>query len=197
MRKVALFSVLLMLFGVSAFADISPNYVALKLGGYLPQSDDLEDFDDSIYGELAFGHYFNRNIAAEFGVGYTTTNASLTETDPILGTASLDVDVTIIPITLGVKGFIPLGNFEPFATAGVGLYYSKAEVSASIAGFGASASENDTAFGFYLGAGANFNVAPNILLGLEGKYFWAKPSFEGEDVEIDGITLTANLGFRF
>lgn len=193
-RKAPVFMVFLLLtvLAVPAFAASPPNYVAIKLGAYLPQASDVENFDDSFYGELAFGHYFNPNIAAEFGVGYTKPGASVTE-----GTSSVDVDLTIVPITLGVKALYPLGNFEPFVEAGIGLYYAKVEASATIPGATFSGSENDTALGFYLGAGANFNITPNIFIGLEGKYFWAKPSFSDVDVKIDGINLTANLGYRF
>jgi hypothetical protein len=36
-----------------------------------------------------------------------------------------------------------------------------------------------------------------MFLGLEGKYLWAKPSFGGQDIKIDGFITTANLGVRF
>jgi len=197
MKRIALLSVLLILIAVPVFAA-SPNYVALKLGGYLPQSSDMEEFDNSFYGELGFGHYFNQNIALEMGVGYTKSNASASISSG--GTsASADMDITIVPITLGLKVAAPMGTFEPFATAGVGVYFTKAEGSASVSGFGSvSASENDTVFGGYLGLGGNFNVATNTFIGLEGKYFFAKPSFGdlGEG-NIDGILLTANIGYRF
>jgi len=197
MKRIALLSVLLMVIAVPAFAA-PPNYVALKLGGYLPQSDDMEEFDNSFYGELGFGHYFNQNIALEMGVGYTKSNASASISSG--GTSvSADMDITIVPITLGLKVAAPMGTFEPFATAGVGVYFTKAEASASVSGFGSgSASENDTVFGGYLGLGGNFDVATNTFIGLEGKYFFAKPSFGdlGEG-NIDGILLTANIGYRF
>jgi len=171
-----------------------PNYVTLKLGGYLPQSDDMDIFDDAFYGELGFGHYFDKNFAVEFGVGYTKPGASASA-----GSASASIDLTVIPITLGLRGSIPTGTFEPFATAGIGAYYVKADASANnIPGFGSgSASLNDTVLGFYLGLGANFNLSPSAYLGIEGKYFWAKPSAEGIEANIDGINMTANIGYRF
>jgi opacity protein-like surface antigen len=181
MRKIALLSILVMLVGVSAFAETPANYATLKLGAYLPQANDVKDFDTSFAGEVAFGRYFHPNFAAELGVGYTKTSGS--------GDAE-GVDLTIVPITLGLKGALPLGNIEPYAMAGVGAYYAKAE--------GEGFSENDTTFGFFLGLGANFNLTTNIFLGVEGKYFWAKPSFgDGGEAKIDGINLTANLGYRF
>lgn len=184
MRRIALLSILLVLVGVSAFAETPANYAALKLGGYLPQADDVEDFDNSFYGELAYGRYFHKNLAVEFGVGYTKSSGS----GPSDG-----VDLTIIPFTAAVKGVLPMGDFEPFATLGVGAYYAKAEGNNALG----SLDETDTAFGYFAGVGANYNFSGNMFLGLEGKYFFAKPSFGSVDAKIDGINLTANLGFRF
>jgi len=196
MKRIAVLSVLLLLIASSVFAA-PPNYATLKLGGYLPQASDVEELDNSFYGELAFGHYFDKNWAIEMGIGYTKPGASVTVSDGVT-TATVSADLTIIPVTLGLKGSLPMGTFEPFAVAGVGLYFCELEGDISVSGVGsASASEDDTVFGFFLGAGANFNISPNVFLGLEGKYFWAKPSFAGEDMNIDGINLTANIGYRF
>jgi len=195
MRKVVLLSCLMMLIAIPTFAEPLPDYAVLKLGAYLPQADDVDEFDNSFYGELGFGHYFNPNSALEFGVGYTKSSASAF----VAGVGSANGDLTIIPITLGIKVLSSsMGNFEPFAMAGVGLYYTKAEADVSLTGVGSgSASENDSAFGGFLGLGANFNISPNTFLGLEGKYFLATPSFEGIDVDINGINITANIGSRF
>jgi outer membrane protein W len=194
MRKVALLFVLMLFIAIPTFAESPPNYAVLKLGAYLPQASDVEEFDNSFYGELGFGHYFNPNIALEFGVGYTESSASAS----VSGVGSADVDLTIIPITVGIKVLMTSENFEPFAMAGIGAYYTDLDASVSLSGIGSgSASESDTTFGGFLGLGANFNVTPNTFLGLEGKYFIASPSFEGIDVDIDGINITANIGYRF
>ena len=170
-----------------------PNYFALKFGAYLPQASDVENFDDSFYGEIGFGHYLNRNIAMEIAAGYTKSSASVS-----VPGASANVDLTIIPVTLGLKILYPGEGFEPFVMAGIGMYYVDADLSATVSGIGsASASESDTTFGGFLGLGGNFNVTPNTYIGIEGKYFFATPSSQGIDVDVDGINLTANIGFRF
>jgi len=195
MKKVALLSILALLIAFPAFAASPPNYATLKLGAYVPNASDVEDFDNSFFGEIGFGHYLNPNIALELGVGYTKSSASITVFDPILVSFfSVDADLTIIPITLGLKLMMTSGNFEPYAMAGLGLYYSKLE--GSISGLG-SASENDTAFGGFLGLGSNYNFTPEVFLGLEVKYFFATPSFAGVDVDIHGFNITANVGYRF
>lgn len=191
MKRISLLSVFMMMVAVPAFAA-PPNYFDLKLGAYLPQANDVKDFDSSFYGELGYGYYFTQNFAVEIGVGYTKPGASVSANG-----SSASADITIIPATLGLRGSIPIGTFEPFATAGVGVYFTKAEASVSSPTIGGSGSKNDDVVGYYLGLGANFNVSPNVYLGVEGKYFWAKPSFEGVDVKIDGINLTANIGYRY
>ncbi len=43
----------------------------------------------------------------------------------------------------------------------------------------------------------NLDLTNNVFIGAEGRYLWAKPSFGGQDVKLDGFTVTGNLGFRF
>lgn len=204
MKKAALLSVLLLLVGVSAFAQGPPNYAALKLGMFFPQNVDAEgedlDLDSAFYGEIAFGHYFDKNFGIELGIGYTKSSKdeSVSTTS---GSANANIDLTIIPVTLGVIGRLPMEGFEPYAMAGLGAYFTEAEVSASVSipGFSGSGStsESDTAFGWYLGLGCNFNITKEIYLGVEGKYTWLYPSFFETDVDVDGISVTANIGYRF
>jgi opacity protein-like surface antigen len=174
------------------YKEYPPNYVALKPGAYFPLSHEMEIFDNAFYGEMGFGHYFNRNFAVELGVGYTKPEASTSSPG-----ASASIDLTIVPVTLGVRGSIPSETIEPFATAGLGIYFTEFEGSVSGPGFRSSVSDNDQAFGAYFSLGANFNVSTNIYIGVEGKYFWAEPSFEGFDITTYGINLTANIGYRF
>jgi len=51
--------------------------------------------------------------------------------------------------------------------------------------------------GLHAGAGVNFNITQIVFLGVEGRYLWAKPSFSGDDIKLDGFTVTGDLGFRF
>ena len=194
MKKYILLPALVTLFAIPTFAASLPNYVVFKPGAYLPQASDVEEFDNSFYGEIGFGHYFLPNIALEFGVGYTKSSAS----ESVPGMGSADVDLTIVPITLGLKLLMTAGNFEPFVMAGVGAYYVKGDASASLTGLGSfSGSENDTTYGGFLGLGSNFDITLNTFVGFEGKYFISTPSFNDVDVDIDGINVTANIGYRF
>ena len=188
MKRTVLLSVLLMMIAVPAFAA-PPNYVALKLGGYFPQHSDMDNFDSGFNGEIAVGHYFNPNVALEFSVRYLESSGS---------DAGINGDITSYPILLSVKGVAPVAGGELYAIAGAGFYITNFDASA----LGVNVSSDDTPLGFQLGVGGNFNLSPNVYLGLEAKYFWAKPSFDilgvtSVDVHIDGIQATANIGYRF
>jgi opacity protein-like surface antigen len=168
---------------------IPPNYVALKLGAYFPQFSDLDDFDTGFTGEIAFGRYFTPNVALEFSAGYLETSVSERGTN---------TDVTSYPILLSIKGAVPVSGGEFYVLAGGGIYITNLDVSAP----GVNVSSDDNPFGFQLGIGGNFNLSEKVFLGLEGKYFWAKPSFDlpggtSVDINIDGVQAMANIGFRF
>jgi opacity protein-like surface antigen len=99
----------------------------------------------------------------------------------------------VIPVLLTGKLVLPAKPFEPYLMLGVGLYFVDIKGSA----FGFTVSDDDTTFGFHIGLGATFDITPNAFLGVEGKYIVAKPTLFDEDVNIDGFTVTGNLGFRF
>lgn len=195
LRLVPVLAVLLL--GVAPLASpaaIPGNYAAVKLGGYFPQSNDLEEFDNGFNGEIAFGHYFTPHIAGEIGIGYFQSETdTVLLFDPLFGLFSVDAELKVYPVTLNIRLVHPVQNVELYVLGGVGIYFSELEISA----MGISDSDDDAAFGINLGLGVNFNVSPNMYVGGELKYLWAEPSFFDSDAEIDGFQATANLGYRF
>jgi opacity protein-like surface antigen len=166
------------LVSVPAFAERLDNYGTVKLGAYSPRSHFLRgnDFSKGIDGEVALGRYFNRYLAGEVGVGYFKTTSGSNQ-------------VTVVPATVTGKGIYPLGEVELYAGAGIGAYFAKADLF--------SQSYDDTAVGWHILTGVNFNVTPTLFLGAEIKYLWVKPSFGSWASSLDGVTATANLGIRF
>jgi outer membrane protein W len=193
------------------FAADSPNYVTLKLGMYQPGSKTLGSddppsdmkFKSGFNGELAVGHKFMPNLAAELGVGrFSTKDGDFTtyEGGGIVEKGSVKVDV--IPITLNLKGIYPIDKLDLYVLGGVGLYYTKAKFEGIFDRLSVSESKTKSVFGFQLGAGADYNFLPNVFAGLEFKYLWAKPKFTFDDgseskFKIDGMQITANIGYRF
>jgi len=170
------------------------NYLVLKGGLYAPSQDpDIETVHftqkDGFVAEIAGGRYFGPFFATEFGVGYFQSKGS-----PAVEAG--ESKFQCVPVTLTGKVLLPLGPFvEPYAELGIGAYITKAEASGTnIKNFDAS---TKGVVGLHAGAGVNFNITPLVFLGAEGKYLWAKPSFGGQDINLDGFTVTADLGFRF
>lgn len=173
-------------------AENPSNYLVLKGGLYSPSKDfniDNTHFnhDDGFVAEVAVGHYFMPMFALELGAGYFESKAS-----PAVPVG--ETKFKVIPVTLTGKVFLPIGPVEPYGEFGIGGYFAKADVSGTFTNFSGS---TESVFGLHAGGGVNFNITSTIFLGAEGRYLWAKPSWGGTDIKLDGFTVTANLGFRF
>lgn len=195
-KAVSVFFVCMCLLFMSAFqgSAAADNYFLLKGGIYSPQSDDLADFNTGFNGEVAFGHHFNPNIALEFGLGYSQTDANA-----IIDGTLIKADIRNVPLTLSLKGVYPVNQYELYGLFGIGVYFTEAEV--SFPAFGIKADDDDTPLGVHLGAGFNYNLSNNMFIGLEAKYFWADAQYRflgiPLDVDLDGFVATLNIGFRF
>lgn len=175
-----------------SLAAYPSNYVVLKGGLYSPSDDfDLEgqhfNRDDGFVAEIAYGHYFAPIFALELGAGYFESKA----------TAAVPAGETkfkVVPVTLTGKLLFPIGPFEPYGEFGIGGYITETDLSGTV---NQALDSTKSVFGLHAGAGVNFNITQNIFLGVEGRYLWAKPSWGGTDIKLDGFTVTADLGFRF
>jgi opacity protein-like surface antigen len=175
------------------------DYLVLKGGVYKPQSTELGDFSTGFNGEIAYGHYFDRNWALELGTGYFVTKANQEAHPPFQ--ASVDLDLKTVPLTASLKGVIPVDKWELYGIGGLGAYFVFADVKVnSIGNREVSHSDNNVLFGVFLGIGAQYNITPTVFVGLEGKYLWTtKTTFSdtNADIDLSGIQGTINLGFRF
>jgi opacity protein-like surface antigen len=184
MKRTALLSVLLLLVTVPAIAENPRNYATLKLGAYLPQADDMDNFNDGFNVEVAVGQYINPNVAVDLSFGYLKSNGSA---------PGVSGQVRAFPALLSIKGVLPVSSAELYVLVGGGVYFTDAQVSA----LGITDSVSDITSGFQAGVGGNINLSGNVFLGFEGKYFWSYPEFDSIKVHIDGIQATANIGYRF
>lgn len=190
---------------VAVMAADPANYVAAKLGMYLPGSKTLgtEDpppdlkFKSGFDWEVVYGRKIMPYLALELGAGMFSTKSNTFQVDDGAGgTIAANAKVDVIPVTLNTKGIYSIDKLDLFALAGVGYYRAKLKFEA--AGF--SESKSKSKIGFQLGVGADYNFTPNVFAGLEAKYLFVKPDF-GEDfagkVKLDGLQATANIGYRF
>ena len=204
----ALTVILICLLPICSLGQDSPNYFALKGGVYSPTGDlDDSNYDSGFAGELAYGRYFNVNFAMEFSVGYFKSDASVSGSNATLGTFSEQDEIKVIPVVVSAKGVYPTGNFELFGEFGVGAFFADFEGTLITSALGTTViDDSDTVFGVILGVGATYNITSNVFFGIEVKYLATgdveiKGAVMGVPItlggDLNGITATANLGFRF
>jgi opacity protein-like surface antigen len=177
------------------------NYVQVRAGMYLPQSDDLDSLavNNGFGLDAIFGRRFSPNFAGELGLGWYKAGGD--EMD-LFGT-TMENELTLMPITASARLIAPLGEFEPYALVGVGLYRATLGSTIDDPEFGSfSGDETATGFGLHFGAGAAFQVNQNTSLGFELRYATAEPEFDDGDggefgVDVSGILVNAALAFRF
>ena len=179
----------------------NPNYLVLKGGIYSPQNDKLDKFDTGFNGELAFGHYFNRNLAVEIASGFFETRATKDARFGI-SSAQATLDINVVPLTVALKGIIPLDIWELYGIGGGGAYFlwTDSKVSTDSRSSSSSDKYNQTLGGGFLGVGASVKISPTVFLGLEGKYLWTSALTVKNidtDTNLNGFIATFNLGFLF
>jgi opacity protein-like surface antigen len=179
-----------------------PYYLAFKAGLYEP-TDDLEDFDNGFYGEIALNQYINSDFAVEFAVGYFQTDYSESGSYRNISYSG-DIDIYTIPITISLKGIIPFEYFELYAGGGIGGYYVDGDIDVRVAGVGSvSDDDDDFIIGGQLFAGLGFDITDKFVVGIEGKYIFTDDAemrvLQSESVEfnLNGYIITGVIGFRF
>jgi opacity protein-like surface antigen len=167
------------------------SYAVLKMGGFFPESSDLDeqDADNGFAGQVAFGYYLARFFALEAAVGYQEFKASL---------ANIDRKYALFPLEVTGKLGLPLGFLEPYLAVGVGGYYVKAKAG--------NLEETSTRAGFFGGGGVNLNLGQTFFIGAEARYLVLRAPAPAPtqyststtaNINLDGVTVTGNLGFRF
>ncbi len=199
MKRIVVLSLVIAVFLIGIAPSVSPaegsDYTVLKYGIYSPSAEyDLEninvDTKTGFNAEIAFGHYFLPILATELGVGYFESKGS-----PAAQPGATKLKV--VPILLTAKVILPLVLIEPYGEFGIGYYITKFEVSGLTGPLSDISSDRKGVVGLHAGAGLNVNITPIVYVGAEGRYLWAKPEFGGQDIKLDGFTMTANLGFRY
>ena len=97
-------------------------------------------------------------------------------------------DVTVAPLTFGIRLILPQPVVEPYVGGGVGIYFASLDEPST------GINDDDTTIGGYVSAGVDAWLNPRMALNFEGKYHFAKPEFDGVDVDVGGWTI--GLGVR-
>jgi len=151
------------------------SYLLVKGGVYTPQSSDMDSFSTGGIAEVAAGHFFLPFLSAELGGGYFESKDGGNK-------------LSVYPLTLAARLRVPIPIVKPYAILGGGAYFTSLDTSAG--------SKDDTAYGYFAGAGVDFKIA-FLLLNIEAKYLWVEPSFSGTNKNIEGVVATAGVGLEF
>jgi outer membrane protein W len=198
---------LILLIPFCVFGQDYKDYVALKIGTYNPTGD-LDDagIGSGFNGELGFGSYFSKNFSFEAGVGYFKTDDTFTSFIPGIGQVSENDKGTALPIFLTLKGHIPFKIGEFYGGVGVGWYFATIDVDINTPIGSLSFSDADNVFGLHFLAGININITEKWFLGIEAKKFTTddfnffdtdQGFFLDFDTDLDGYTISGQIGYRF
>jgi hypothetical protein len=99
-------------------------------------------------------------------------------------------EVTVVPLTFGVRLIVPHPVIEPYFGAGLGMYFADLQEP--------GIDDSDTTVGGYAAIGLDAWLNPRIALNFEGKYHFAEPEFSvnGVDVDVDVSGWTLGMGIR-
>jgi opacity protein-like surface antigen len=151
------------------------SYLLVKGGAYTPEASDMDNFSTGANVEAAVGHYFLPFLSGELGAGYFESENGGDK-------------LSVYPLTLAARLRVPLPVVKPYAILGGGAYFTTRDTSAG--------SKDDTAYGYFAGAGVDFKIA-FLLLNIEAKYLWVEPSYSGTNFNIEGVVATVGVGVEF
>jgi opacity protein-like surface antigen len=157
-----------------AFSESS--YLLVRGGALIPESSDLENYNTGAGADVVVGHFFNSFLSGELEGGYFESKN---------GSSKL----TVYPLTLAARLRVPIPVVKPYAILGGGAYFTTLDTPSS-------GSKDDTAFGYFAGAGVDFKIAV-LLVNIEARYLWAEPSYSGTSTKIDSMVVMAGVGLEF
>jgi opacity protein-like surface antigen len=193
----------------SAYAQAAKkNYVVLNLGAYFPTDNSVSNFDSAGFnGEVAVGRYLTKNLALELSVGaFGLFSDDTLGLHPVFGAFSYNDSLTVLPLTIGVKAVLPVTEkLEIYGRGAIGAYFINfdRDIDSSNLGNDLHYSDDKTALGGLLGAGATYNINKMLYAGGELKYHFvssvdfAPPITGTKSYDLSGFVATVNVGFRF
>lgn len=209
---VAIATLMVFLSAGSVFAAENSNtgfYVGVSGGYVIPQSMTFSDPDSGTRNadvDLKNGYLFGltggyivpstkRIMAVEIEYNYIFgTNLDKDETG-----SSLDGDVSMHALLFNVKARYPEGRFHPYA--GFGLGWSFVEVGDIKSGGYVASGQSGNAFCWQFLAGLDYDINPNLAVGLGYKYFATKPTIgsSGDDLysEADYKASIVTIGLTY
>jgi opacity protein-like surface antigen len=156
------------------------------LGFYEPN----DDFPNGLSGYDTGGSF-------DFGIGSRVSPVLAIEgTFGGYGADRGSNEVSVVPVTFGVRLVIPHPFIEPYIGGGIGAYI--ANLKEPVNGI----DDSDATVGGYGSIGLDAWLNERVALNVEGKYHWAEPSFTNSagtafDVDVSGWTIGMGVRVSF
>jgi opacity protein-like surface antigen len=104
----------------------------------------------------------------------------------------------LYPLEVTGRFALPLGFLEPYLAVGLGGYWVNAKAG--------NLEQTSTRGGFFGGGGITLNLGETFFIGAEARYlvlraptYYVTPyqTYAATNIDLDGVIVTGNLGFRF
>ncbi|MCZ7602416.1 MAG: hypothetical protein C4543_07740 [Ignavibacteriales bacterium] len=164
MKKV-LFTVLVLLMVVSLTQAQEKGKMGVSVQGgiALPTGDFGDGYDMGFGGRGMFMYYLNQNMAITGTAGFFTWS----------GKDDFDATFTTIPVMAGIKYFMGKGDFKPYVSGQLGMYFSSFEYTVDFGPFfGGEQTVDDSGsdFGIALGGGFLMPLGKTMNLDVSAEY---------------------------
>ncbi len=106
---------------------------------------------------------------------------------------TIEFEGRTLELSLGVRRWFRDGRFRPYV--GAGGSFVQAEIEAN--GFGEVPEDDDSATGFWLGAGLTWRVVSRLDIGLTARYSSAEVTLAGVDGDAGGTTVGVSVGWSW
>ena len=184
------------------------NFAQAKLGYFHPTSDmDDDNYDSGIDGSITYNRYLTRFLVLEAGLTGYGSEYTRRGSNATAGSHKQENLLAVTAVTANLKGEIPVGDFDLYAGAGLGVYTATLFSDIESSRLGSFDREySDTVLGGQVLVGARYNITNRWFTGVEGMYrITDKVDIDKKVIgvpvdyagNLNGFSITATAGFRF
>jgi OOP family OmpA-OmpF porin len=170
------------------------NLSAEFLVGSAEQESSIESFDIISDNDLSLGIRAALKVTPNIAFELAYQDYGTAEDSYTVDNDTVTIGVSSSAVNVGVKGIIPFENGLSL-NGRIGLSLWDAEFEASALGETGKTDDNDS--DLYYGLGLQYNISPELMVGVEYAYTDMDVSLEGVSVDHEVNNLSLSLGYKF
>jgi opacity protein-like surface antigen len=156
---------------------------ASDVGGHLGYAKNR----DAEEGNMLIGAHLEMSLASFLGIQGAVDYRMVESTEVDLGGGEEgELNVRSVPLTVTARAYVPW-TVSPFVAAGAGWYHLMFDYSDELEALGAE-DETDTTFGWHVGGGLRYMLAPRVSIYGEGRAVFIDTGDVLEDSDFEEIT---------